>query len=237
VAIGWREAVVVAIVIPVTILLTLFAARIMGYTLNRVSLFALIFSIGILVDDAIVVVENVERLISEGMHPKEATKLAMTQVGSALIATTLVLVAVFVPTAFIGGISGQFYRQFAITIAVATCFSTFVSLTLTPAMCGLLLRARDADPGMVTRVMNRLFWWLFVPFNWLFDGASRFYGAIVAGIVRRGLVMLVIYAALLVATRYSFDLVPTGFIPEQDQGYLIVAAQLPDGASACAVTR
>jgi hydrophobe/amphiphile efflux-1 (HAE1) family protein len=227
----WQATLIPVVAIPISLVGTFSVMAGLGFSLNSLSLFGLVLAIGVVVDDAIVVVENVERLIAAGMRPKEATKLAMTQVGSALIATTLVLVAVFVPTAFIGGISGQFYRQFAITIAVATCFSTFVSLTLTPAMCGLMLRPLDADPGIIARVMNRLFWWLFVPFNRLFDRAGRLYAAVVARLVRRGLVMLAVYAALLVATRSSFDLVPTGFIPEQDQGYLIVAAQLPDGAS------
>ncbi|TWT99329.1 Efflux pump membrane transporter BepE [Botrimarina colliarenosi] len=227
----WQATLIPVVAIPISLIGTFAVMSGVGFSLNNLSLFGLVLAIGIVVDDAIVVVENVERLISEGMQPKPATKQAMTEVGSALIATTLVLVAVFVPTAFIGGISGQFYQQFAITIAAATVFSTFVSLTLTPALCGLLLQPTDAKPGYITRGMDLLFGWFFRPFNRVFDWSSNLYAGVVKRFIRLGLVMLLLYVGLLVATKYSFDLVPNGFIPEQDQGYLIVAAQLPDGAS------
>lgn len=227
----WQATLIPVVAIPISLIGAFAVMSGVGFSLNNLSLFGLVLAIGIVVDDAIVVVENVERLIAEGKKPKEATKQAMTEVGSALIATTLVLVAVFVPTAFIGGISGQFYQQFAITIAAATVFSTLVSLTLTPALCGLLLSPTDAKPGALTRFMNVAFGWFFRPFNYVFDKLSEAYATIVCRFVRIGLIMLVVYIGLLVATRYSFDLVPTGFIPEQDQGYLIVAAQLPDSAS------
>lgn len=227
----WQATLIPVVAIPISLIGTFAVMSGVGFSLNSLSLFGLVLAIGIVVDDAIVVVESVERLISGGLSPKEATKKAMTEVGGALIATTLVLVAVFVPTAFLGGISGQFYQQFAITIAAATVISTFVSLTLTPALCGVLLQANDAKPGLATRGMNLAFGWFFRPFNAVFDWLSGLYAGIIKRFVRLGLIMLLVYVGLLVATRYSFDLVPTGFIPEQDQGYLIVAAQLPEGAS------
>lgn len=227
----WQATLIPVVAIPISLIGTFAVMNGVGFSLNNLSLFGLVLAIGIVVDDAIVVVENVERLIADGLSPKDATKEAMTEVGGALIATTLVLVAVFVPTAFIEGISGQFYQQFAITIAAATVISTFVSLTLTPALCGLLLRPADAKPGTLTRLMNFGFGWFFRPFNAVFDWTSGLYAGVVKRAVRLGLVVLLIYGGLLVATRYSFDLVPTGFIPEQDQGYLIVSAQLPDSAS------
>lgn len=227
----WQATLIPVAAIPISLIGTFAVMNAVGFSLNNLSLFGLVLAIGVVVDDAIVVVENVERLIAQGLRPKDATKQAMTEVGSALIATTLVLVAVFVPTAFIGGVSGQFYQQFAITIAAATVFSTFVSLTLTPALCGLLLRPADAKPGWFTRGMGVVFGWFFRPFNRVFDWMSHAYGSAVRRVVRLGLVMLLVYGGLMVATRFSFDAVPTGFIPEQDQGYLIVAAQLPDSAS------
>ncbi|QDV72824.1 efflux RND transporter permease subunit [Botrimarina mediterranea] len=227
----WQATLIPVVAIPISLIGTFAIMSGLGFSLNSLSLFGLVLAIGIVVDDAIVVVENVERLIHEGMSPREATRTAMTEVGSALIASALVLVAVFVPTAFMAGISGQFYRQFAVTIAVATVISAFVSLTLTPAMCALLLQPSDAKPGLFTRGMDLLFGWFFRPFNRVFDFGSNLYAGTVRRFVRMGLVMLIIYGGLLVATRYSFDLVPTGFIPEQDQGYLIVTIQLPDSAS------
>ena len=227
----WQATLIPVVAIPISLIGTFAFMSALGFSLNSLSLFGLVLAIGIVVDDAIVVVENVERLIHKGLNPREATREAMTEVGSALIATALVLVAVFVPTAFMAGISGEFYRQFAVTIAVATVISAFVSLTLTPAMCALLLKPTDAAPGVITRLMNLAFGWLFRPFNWLFDLGSNVYAGTVKRLVRMGAIMLLIYVGLLVATRYSFDLVPAGFIPEQDQGYLIVTIQLPDSAS------
>jgi hydrophobe/amphiphile efflux-1 (HAE1) family protein len=227
----WQATLIPVVAIPISLIGTFAVMSGLGFSLNSLSLFGLVLAIGIVVDDAIVVVENVERLIHEGLSPREATRTAMTEVGSALIASALVLVAVFVPTAFMAGISGQFYRQFAVTIAVATVISAFVSLTLTPAMCALLLQPSDAKPGLFTRGMDLLFGWFFRPFNYVFDVSSNLYAGTVKRFVRMGLIMLLIYGGLLVATRYSFNLVPTGFIPEQDQGYLIVTIQLPDSAS------
>ena len=227
----WQATVIPVVAIPISLVGTFAVMQAAGFSLNNLSLFGLVLAIGVVVDDAIVVVENVERLIAKGLAPKEATRQAMTEVGSALIATSLVLVAVFVPTAFLGGISGQFYKQFALTIAAATVLSTFVSLTLTPALCGLLLRPADAPPGLLSRGMDLAFGWLFRPFNTAFDWTSDVYAGVIRRVVRVGLVMLAAYAAMLVGTRYAFEAVPTGFIPEQDQGYLIVTAQLPDSAS------
>ena len=227
----WQPTLIPVLAIPISLVGTFGIMQLVGFSLNNLSLFGLVLAIGVVVDDAIVVVENVERLIANGLKPKEATKQAMSEVGSALIATTLVLVAVFVPTSFLTGITGSFYRQFALTIAGATVISTFVSLTLTPAMCGLLLQPADAEPGWITRQMERLFGWLFVPFNAVFDWASNGYGNTVARLLRFSALSLIVYGGLLVATVIGFRSVPTGFIPEQDQGYFIVAAQLPDSAS------
>ena len=227
----WQATLIPVVAIPISLIGTFAVMAGVDFSLNNLSLFGLVLAIGIVVDDAIVVVENVERLIAQGKSPKVATREAMTEVGGALIATSLVLVAVFVPTAFMGGISGQFYQQFAITIAAATVISTFVSLTLTPALCGLLLQPADAKPGLLTNLMSLAFGWFFGPFNKVFDWLTGVYAGIVGRFVRVGVVILMIYGGLLVATKYGFDMVPTGFIPEQDQGYLIVTAQLPDSAS------
>jgi hydrophobe/amphiphile efflux-1 (HAE1) family protein len=200
-----------------------------GFTLNNLSLFGLVLAIGIVVDDAIVVVENVERNISAGFSPREAARRSMDEVGSALIAIALVLTAVFVPTAFITGISGQFYRQFALTIAGATLISLIVSLTLTPAMCALLLqphtgRARVPLWARPIRSFFRLF-------NRGFDGLAAGYGWLTRRLVRIALLMLLAYAGILAYGLNEFRKTPVGFIPGQDQGYLIGVVQLPPGAS------
>ena len=237
---GWRPTIIPVIAIPISLIGTFAAMQSLGVTLNTLSLFGLVLAIGIVVDDAIVVVENVERLIGEGMSPREATHKAMDEVGSALIATTLVLIAVFVPTVFIPGISGQFYQQFALTIAISTSFSTFVSLTLSPALCALLLKPKGGKKQGVARLFDLLFGWFFRLFNRFFDVTSNVYASIVARIIRMTSVSLLLYVGLLVCTWYSFGMVPTGFIPQQDQGYIIVSIRLPDGASLArtdAVTR
>lgn len=241
---NWRPTIIPVVAIPISLIGTFAAMQGLGVTLNTLSLFGLVLAIGIVVDDAIVVVENVERLIAEGMSPREAAHKAMDEVGSALIATTLVLIAVFVPTVFIPGISGQFYQQFALTISISTAISTFVSLTLTPSLCALLLKPKmennfnieshDAKAKGLSRFFTGLRQLLTLParlFNQTFDAASNIYAGMVSRIVRASAVSLLIYAGLLVATWYSFGAVPTGFIPEQDQGYLIVAIRLPDGAA------
>lgn len=234
---NWRPTIIPVIAIPISLIGTFAAMQFLGVTLNTLSLFGLVLAIGIVVDDAIVVVENVERLIANGLSPREAAHKAMDEVGSALIATTLVLIAVFVPTVFVPGISGQFYQQFALTISISTAISTFVSLTLTPSLCALLLRGPKgddaADPSLKTTAgkLQRI---LSAPsrlFNRTFDIASDFYAGIIARIVRTSAIALVLYLGLLVCTWFSFGQVPSGFIPEQDQGYLIVAIRLPDGAA------
>lgn len=227
----WQATLIPVVAIPISLIGTFAVMQGIGFSLNNLSLFGLVLAIGVVVDDAIVVVENVERLIADGMAPPAATKQAMTEVGSALIATTLVLVAVFVPTSFLPGISGQFYQQFAITIAASTVISTFVSLTLTPALCALLLQPADAKPGILTRLMRFSLGWLFVPFNKAFEWTSQAYGAVICRFLRLSFIALLGYAGLLVATYFGFQMVPTGFIPQQDQGYLIVSMQLPDSAS------
>ncbi|HBE67064.1 MAG TPA: hydrophobe/amphiphile efflux-1 family RND transporter [Planctomycetaceae bacterium] len=228
---NWRSTVVPVIAIPISLVGTFAAMQAIGFSLNSLSLFGLVLAIGVVVDDAIVVVENVERLIAEGLSPKEATKRAMDEVGGALVATTLVLIAVFVPTAFISGISGQFYRQFAITIAVSTAFSTLVSLTLSPALCALVLRPKDAKENWLGRVLDAALGWFFVVFNRIFDVTSDWYSVLVKRVLRVSALVLLVYGCLLGMTYFGFRQVPTGFIPQQDQGYVIVAIELPDGAS------
>ncbi|MGB7328248.1 MAG: multidrug efflux RND transporter permease subunit [Rubripirellula sp.] len=235
---GWRPTIIPVIAIPISLIGTFAIMQFIGVTLNTLSLFGLVLAIGIVVDDAIVVVENVERLIAEGMTPRQAAHKAMDEVGSALIATTLVLIAVFVPTVFISGISGQFYQQFALTISISTAISTFVSLTLSPALCAILLRDKqqsaDSDGQAPKGRLAPLVTLLNFParmFNRTFDFTSNVYAGIIARLVKKAGVSLVVYAALLVCTGFSFGLVPTGFIPDQDQGYVIVAINLPDGAS------
>ncbi|WP_372899222.1 efflux RND transporter permease subunit, partial [Stieleria sp.] len=228
---GWRPTIIPVIAIPISLIGTFAIMQFLGVTLNTLSLFGLVLAIGIVVDDAIVVVENVERLIAEGLTAREATHKAMDEVGSALIATTLVLIAVFVPTVFVPGISGQFYQQFALTISISTAISTFVSLTLSPALCAILLRPKDAPKNRIGRVVDLLFGWFFRLFNRTFDFSSNVYAGIIGRLVKKSGIAMVLYGVLLVFTGLSFGLVPTGFIPEQDQGYVIVAINLPDGAS------
>ncbi|MDJ0721805.1 MAG: multidrug efflux RND transporter permease subunit [Desulfobacterales bacterium] len=226
----WRAALIPMLAIPVSLIGTFAVMAALGYSLNNLSLFGLVLAIGIVVDDAIVVVENVERKIEEGLAPRQAAREAMDEVGSALIATSVVLLAVFVPTAFISGISGQFYRQFAMTIAAAMAISTFNSLTLSPALCALLLQPAHQRAG-------RHRWWdltvgaFFRGFNRRFDQASRVYTWSIGRVVRRSGIALAVYGGLIFLTLFGFRQVPTGFIPPQDQGYLIVAIQLPDRAA------
>ncbi|QDT16389.1 efflux RND transporter permease subunit [Alienimonas californiensis] len=228
---SWRATIIPAAAIPVALVGTFGAMLALGFSLNSLSLFGLVLAIGIVVDDAIVVVENVERKLSEGLSPRDATRATMAEVGSALIATTLVLIAVFVPTAFLGGISGQFYRQFALTIAFSTAVSTFVSLTLSPALSTLLLRKRGEHHGWLDRTFEFLLGWLFRLFDRALAAVTGAYAASVKQAIRLSGLTLGVYAVLLGLTYYSFATIPTGFIPAQDQGYLILAVQLPDGAS------
>ncbi|MEP4681376.1 MAG: efflux RND transporter permease subunit, partial [Rhodopirellula bahusiensis] len=228
---GWRPTIIPVIAIPISLVGTFAVMQFLGVTLNTLSLFGLVLAIGIVVDDAIVVVENVERLIAEGMTAREATHKAMDEVGSALIATTLVLIAVFVPTVFVPGISGQFYQQFALTISISTAISTFVSLTLSPALCALLLRPKDAPKNRIGKFIDFLFGWFFRLFNRTFDATSNIYASIIGRLIKKTGFAMVLYVGLLILTGFSFSMVPTGFIPDQDQGYVIVAINLPDGAS------
>lgn len=228
---NWRASIIPLVAIPVSLVGTFVVMAALGYSLNNLTLFGLVLAIGIVVDDAIVVVENVERHLANGMRARDAARKAMDEVAGALIAMALVLVAVFVPTAFLSGIAGEFYRQFAVTIATATMISAIVSLTLSPAMARLLLRPHDAKPDLVQRIWNRLFGWLFRGFNRFFDLSSRGYARVVRKGVRLGALLSVLYLGLIGLTGYGLGQVPGGFIPAQDQGYLIIAIQLPDGAS------
>ncbi len=231
---GWRATVIPLLAIPISLIGTFAVMKGIGFSLNSLSLFGLVLAIGIVVDDAIVVVENVERLMRDGLSPKDATRNAMDEVGSALIATALVLAAVFVPTAFVTGISGQFYRQFALTIAVSTAISCFVSLTLTPALCGVLMKPHvheQSHSSVFHRLFNATIGRFFAAFNLGFEWAQNLYAGFIGKMVRISFVLLPAYAGLLVATWFGFQRVPVGFIPSQDRGYLIVAAQLPNGAT------
>jgi hydrophobe/amphiphile efflux-1 (HAE1) family protein len=225
----WRAAIIPLLAIPVSLVGTFFVMDLFGFSLNNLSLFGLVLAIGIVVDDAIVVVENVERNIEAGLSPRDAARRSMDEVGGALVAIGLVLTAVFVPTAFITGISGQFYRQFALTIAGATVISLIVSLTLSPAMCALLLRPH-AERARVP-------WWtwpirlFFRAFNRVFDGLAGGYGWLTRRIVRVAALMLVAYAGILAYGLNEFRKTPVGFIPNQDVGYLIGVVQLPPGSS------
>ena len=226
----WRASVIPIVAIPVSLIGTFAMLAALGYSLNNLSLFGLVLAIGIVVDDAIVVVENVERNIREGMSPREAAHRSMDEVGSALIAMTLVVGAVFIPSAFLSGITGQFFRQFAVTIATATGISLLVSLTLSPALCALLFKPHEPDHQGRT-IFTRPIRAFFKLFNRGFEWVSFRYGALTGRLIRVSGLMLLAYAALIGLTAYQFMRAPTGFIPQQDQGYLINIVQLPPGAS------
>jgi hydrophobe/amphiphile efflux-1 (HAE1) family protein len=226
----WRAAVIPIIAIPVSLIGTFFYMTLFGFSLNNLSLFGLVLAVGIVVDDAIVVVENIERNIAAGMQPRDAAYKSMDEVGGALVAISLVLGAVFIPTAFITGISGQFYRQFALTIAGATSISLLVSLTLSPALCALLLRPHE-ERGTRRSVLTKPIRGFFNLFNRGFDAFSHGYSRLIGRVVGIAAIMLTVYAAVLAAGFLEFRAAPTGFIPQLDRGYIIVAAQLPPGAS------
>jgi hydrophobe/amphiphile efflux-1 (HAE1) family protein len=228
---NWRAALIPLIAVPVAIVGTFTFMAALGFSLNNISLFGLVLAIGIVVDDAIVVVENVERWLEHGLPAKEAARRAMDEVTGPVVAVGLVLCAVFVPCAFIGGITGQFFRQFAVTIAVSTVLSAVNSLTLSPALAALLLRPRDARPDPLTRVLNLLLGWFFRLFNWAFHAGTAAYARVVGVTLRFSVVALVVYAGLLGLTTWLFSRYPVGFIPQQDQGWLLVNVQLPDAAS------
>jgi len=227
----WRASIIPLLAVPISIIGTFGAMYIFGFSINALSLFGLVLAIGIVVDDAIVVVENVERNIENGLSPRDATLKAMREVTGPIIAIALVLCAVFVPIAFISGLTGQFYRQFALTIAFSTVISAFNSLTLSPALSAILLRGHDQPKDWLTRGMERVLGRFFKGFNRAFHSSSQGYGRGVTGILGRKSLALVVYALLLGATYVGFQQVPPGFVPTQDKQYLVSFAQLPDGAT------
>ncbi|MBS7660647.1 efflux RND transporter permease subunit [Pseudomonas lalucatii] len=228
----WRASIIPLAAVPVSLIGTFAVMHLLGFSLNALSLFGLVLAIGIVVDDAIVVVENVERNIGLGKSPIEATRQAMQEVTGPIVATALVLCAVFVPTAFISGLSGQFYQQFALTIAISTVISAFNSLTLSPALAAVLLKDHRAPKDGFSRLLDKLFGgWLFAPFNRLFDRASHGYVGTVQRVLRGSGIAMFLYAGLLALGYLGFSSTPTGFVPQQDKQYLVAFAQLPDAAT------
>ncbi|WP_350998398.1 multidrug efflux RND transporter permease subunit [Shewanella sp. TB7-MNA-CIBAN-0143] len=228
----WRASIIPLVAVPVSLVGTFAFMHLMGFSLNALSLFGLVLAIGIVVDDAIVVVENVERNISDGLSPVAATQKAMKEVTGPIIATTLVLAAVFIPTAFMSGLTGQFYKQFALTITISTFISAINSLTLSPALSALLLKGHHEKKDALTRGMDKLLGgWLFNPFNRMFARMSNGYGWLVKKIIRFGAVIGILYIGLVGLTGLQFANTPTGYVPGQDKQYLIAFAQLPDAAS------
>ena len=232
----WRAAIIPLLAIPVSLIGAFAVMSAVGLSFNTLSLFGLVLAIGIVVDDAIVVVENVERYLTQGMSPKAAAHKTMDEVGGALIAISLVLIAVFLPTAFISGLQGSFYKQFAITIAASTAISAFVSLTLSPALAALLLKTHALSPVEHTRptLGERLtapINWFFRHFNHGFEGLANFYGRATAWLIRMGVIVLVVYGGLLFLTVNRLDSTPTGLIPQLDRSYFIAAMQLPPGST------
>ncbi|MBD9368224.1 multidrug efflux RND transporter permease subunit [Xanthomonas sp. XNM01] len=227
----WRASIIPLLAVPVSVVGTFAVLYLLGYSINTLTLFGLVLAIGIVVDDAIVVVENVERHIELGASPLEAAHLAMKEVSGPIIAIALVLCAVFVPMAFLTGVTGQFYKQFAVTIAISTVISAINSLTLSPALAAKLLKPHDAPKDGASRLIDRLFGWVFRPFNRFFGRSSqRYEGAVSRALGRRGAVF-VVYALLLVGAGVMFKAVPAGFIPVQDKQYLIAGVKMPEGAS------
>jgi len=225
----WRASIIPLVAIPVSLIGTFAVMQGLGFSINMLTLFGLVLAVGIVVDDAIVVVENVERKMADGLSPGEASRVTMDEVGAALIAIALVLSAVFVPTAFIGGITGAFYRQFAVTVATATIISAFNSLTLSPALCAILLKSHDGHEN------DSLLMWpvhmFFRAFNWLFDKLAAGYARLVRGAIAIAPVLLIVYAGLLGLAAWLLMHTPTGFIPKMDRGIISVSVQLPQGAS------
>ncbi|HEX2544720.1 MAG TPA: multidrug efflux RND transporter permease subunit [Ramlibacter sp.] len=227
----WRASIIPLLAVPVSVIGTFAVMYLLGFSINALSLFGLVLSVGIVVDDAIVVVENVERNIHAGLSPREATLQAMKEVSGPIVAIALVLVAVFVPLAFISGLAGQFYRQFALTIAISTVISAINSLTLSPALSALLLRAGDQPKDVLTRAMDRALGGIFRRFNQVFQRGGERYGGGVRQAIGRKALMMAVYVGLAVVTAGLFQAVPRGFVPVQDKQYLVGFAQLPDGAS------
>jgi len=228
---SWRAAVIPIVAIPVSLIGTFAVMSAFGFSLNNLTLFGMVLAIGVVVDDAIVVVEDIQRNLEKGLEPRDAARVTMTEVGSALISMALVLVAVFVPTAFLGGIPGAFFKQFAITISVATVISAFNSLTLSPALGRLMLRApKHRQNGNNNNEAERPNF-VFRAFNYVFERARLRYGLIICALIRRPAIMMLVFFILLGCTYAIYQKVPGGFIPQQDQGYLIVLVELPKGAS------
>ena len=227
----WRASIIPLVAVPVSLIGTFAVMLAFGFSLNTLSLFGLVLSIGIVVDDAIVVVENVERHIELGLSPIEASRKAMNEVSGPIIAIALVLCAVFVPTAFVSGLTGQFYRQFALTIAISTVISAFNSLTLSPALASRLLRGHGAPRDIVQRGIDRVFGWFFRLFNRFFKRSSTAYAGGVARLLRVSSAALILYVGLVGLTVFGFTRVPQGFVPPQDKDYLVAFAQLPDAAT------
>ncbi len=227
----WRAAIIPLAAVPVSLIGTFTIMLAFGFSINALSLFGLVLAIGIVVDDAIVVVENVERNIARGLSSHAAARQAMHEVTGPIVATALVLCAVFVPTAFITGLTGQFYKQFAMTIAISTVISAFNSLTLSPALCAVLLKDHHAPKDWLSRVMEKALGWFFRPFNRVFAWAGEKYSHGVASVLRKCAVALIVYVGLVFLTGWSFNKIPTGFVPTQDKQYLVAFAQLPDGSS------
>ncbi|HEY3777704.1 MAG TPA: multidrug efflux RND transporter permease subunit [Rhizomicrobium sp.] len=227
----WRASIIPLLAVPTSIIGTFAFILAFGFSINALSLFGLVLAIGIVVDDAIVVVENVERNIEAGLAPREATLKAMSEVTGPIIAIALTLCAVFVPIAFISGLTGEFYRQFALTIAFSTIISAFNSLTLSPALSATLLKAHGAPKDGIARAMDKVLGPLFARFNALFRSSSQSYGSGVGAILKRKSRAMFVYVALLGLTWLGFQLVPPGFVPIQDKQYLVSFAQLPEGAT------
>ncbi|WMJ70838.1 multidrug efflux RND transporter permease subunit [Stenotrophomonas sp. 24(2023)] len=227
----WRASVIPLVAVPVSIIGTFAVMHLLGFSINTLTLFGLVLSIGIVVDDAIVVVENIERNIAAGLSPHAAANRAMGEVTGPIVAIALVLAAVFVPLAFAGGLTGQFYRQFALTIAISTMISALNSLTLSPALGALLLRPHDAPRDALTRAMDRVLGRPFAAFNRLFERSGSRYGTALGGVLRRRGRAMAVYGLLLALAAWLLHAVPGGFVPLQDRTYLIVSAQLPDGAT------
>ena len=229
---GWRAALIPLIAVPVAIIGTFAAMALTGFSINNLTLFGLVLAIGIVVDDAIVVVEAVEQYIERGLAPRDAAIAAMQEVSGPVIAVGLVLSAVFIPCAFLSGIVGLFFRQFALTIAISTAISTLNSLTLSPALAALLLQPKSAARDPLTRVIDFLFGWFFWLFNATFRVSTRAYISIVGRMLRVPSLVLIVYGGLLYLTYWGFQQLPSGFIPSQDKGYFLAGIQLPDSSSA-----
>ncbi|WP_336749171.1 multidrug efflux RND transporter permease subunit OqxB [Pantoea vagans] len=227
----WRASIIPLLAVPVSVVGTFSVLYLLGFSLNTLSLFGLVLAIGIVVDDAIVVVENVERNIEMGLSPRAAAHQAMREVSGPIIAIALVLCAVFVPMAFLSGVTGQFYKQFATTIAISTVISAINSLTLSPALAAMLLKGHDAPKDRLTRIIDALFGWLFRPFNRFFQRSAHGYESLVGRTLRRRGAVFGVYILLLAGAGFMFHTVPGGFIPTQDKLYLIGGVKMPEGSS------